>query len=118
MNYVIIGIYIISSVLGVVFFKIGSTDELLVSFSASFFSLKIHWLSVLGLILYIFSFLLYMGLIARSNLSQLVPVSTGIMYICTLLSAVIVFKETMHGWQIIGSILILAGVILMNIKAT
>lgn len=117
MNYFLVGIYVICSVSGLVLFKLGSANELTVSLSSSFFSLKIHLLSILGLALYVFSFLIYMGLIAKNDLSYLVPIVTGIVYLCTLISSVVVFKETMHGWQIVGSLLIITGIFLMNITS-
>lgn len=117
MQYVVLAIYVLCSVSGLVCFKLGSMDELSLAVTRSSFSLHISWLSVLGLALYICSFLIYMGLVAKNDLSYLMPVVTGAVYILTLVSSVTVFKETMHVTQVIGSVLILAGVVLMNIKA-
>lgn len=116
MQYFFIGVYILLSVFGLVLFKLGSANGLLLNLSSSFFSLKIHWMSIIGFLFYILSFLIYMALIAKSNLSQLVPIVTGIVYLATLASAVLIFKETIHSLQIVGSILVLIGVVLMNIN--
>lgn len=115
MNYILIGIYAVLSVSGLVFFKLGSVNELMIDFSSPFLSIKIHLFSILGLLLYVLSFLLYMGLIAKNDLSYIVPITTGIVYLCTLISSVVIFKETVYGFRITGSLLIIAGVILMNI---
>ena len=117
MNYVFIAIYVFLSVSGLVLFKLGSANELAISLSSSFLSVKIHLLSILGLLLYVLSFFVYMGLVSKNDLSHLVPIVTGIVYLSTLVASVVIFKEAMHGWQIVGSLLIIAGVILMNIPS-
>lgn len=116
MQYVVIAVYVLFSVSGLVLFKLGSTKALTLTIDQSFFSLKISWMSILGLLLYIASFLIYMGLISKNNLSHLFPVVTGAVYLLTMLSSVLVFKESIHFLQVVGSILILAGLMLMNVK--
>ena len=116
MQYVVISIYVLFSVAGVTCFKLGSTESLNISISNTYFSIKISWLSVLGLLLYIVSFLIYMGLISKNQLSYLIPLITGAVYLLTMFSSVIIFKEQIHFFQLAGSVLILFGLILMNIK--
>ena len=116
MHYLFLGIYVVLSVSGLVLFKLGSKQGFLFDISCAFFSLKVHWLSIIGLIFYALSFLIYMGLIVKSSLSQLIPIATGLVYLSTLASAVIVFKENIQGLQILGSAFILFGVVLMNYK--
>ena len=115
-QYVVISIYVLFSVAGVTCFKLGSTESLNISISNTYFSIKISWLSVLGLLLYIVSFLIYMGLISKNQLSYLIPLITGAVYLLTMFSSVIIFKEQIHFFQLAGSALILFGLILMNIK--
>lgn len=116
MQLIIIAIYVLCSVFGLVLFKLGSVEALTLEATRSFFSFKISWFSVLGLILYIISFLIYMGLVSKNNLSYLLPVVTGAVYLLTMLSSVLIFKESIHYVQLIGSALILLGLVLMNIK--
>lgn len=116
MEYLFIGIYVILSVSGLTLFKLGSKEGFLLDASSGFFLLNIHWFSIVGLVLYILSFLIYMGLIAKSNLSQLVPIATGLVYLATLATAFLVFRENIRGIQVFGSFLIIIGVVLMNIK--
>lgn len=116
MNILIILVYTLLSVSGVVFFKLGSTQELTLEVTASAFCLKISWLSILGLVFYVISFLIYMGLVAKTDLGYLVPVCTGVVYLMTLSASVLIFKESFTATDIVGSLLILGGVILMNIK--
>ena len=114
MEYFFIGIYVILSVSGLTLFKLGSKEGFLFNASSGFFSLNIYWFSIVGLVLYILSFLVYMGLIAKSNLSQLIPIATGLVYLATLVSAAYILKENIQGIQVLGCIVILIGVILMN----
>lgn len=57
-----------------------------------------------------------MGLVSKNNLSYLLPVVTGAVYLLTMLSSVLIFKESIYYVQLIGSALILLGLVLMNIK--
>lgn len=113
---IIITLYVLCSVLGVVCIKLGGTEAMAIEMTNRFFSIKIGWLPILGLTLYVVSFLIYIGLISKNNLSYLIPVTTGAVYLLTLLSSIVVFKEKLQLLQIIGSILVLAGVVLMNVK--
>ena len=117
MQYIIIAVYIFCSVSGLICFKLGSADILALDISPKFFSLKISWLSVLGLVLYIISFLIYMGLISRNNLSYVGPVTTGVVYLLLMIFSVVIFKETIQPVQIVGGFFIFLGLILMNIQA-
>ncbi len=53
MQFITMIIYVLCSVSGLVLFKLGNTEALTLEATPSFFSLKISWLSILGLILYI-----------------------------------------------------------------
>lgn len=114
MHFLFIGIYVVLSVTGVVLFKLGSKHGVFIDASPAFFSIKMHWLSIIGLIFYALSFLVYMGLLAKSNLSQLIPIATGLVYLATLVSAVCILKEDVQEMQVLGSIIILIGVALIN----
>ena len=57
-----------------------------------------------------------MGLVSKNNLSYLLPVVTGAVYLLTMFSSVLIFKESIYYVQLIGSALILLGLVLMNIK--
>lgn len=117
MQYLIIALYVLFSVSGVVFFKMGSADAMTLEVSRSNFSVQISWLSVIGLASYVISFLIYMGLVSKNDLSYLMPVVTGAVYLLTMCASVLIFKERIQCFQLLGSVLILAGLILMNVKS-
>ena len=112
--YVIV--YALISVGGLIFVKMGSTRKLHISFTSESFQLELNWLTLLGLLLYIASFIIYMTLISKNRLSYVVPLATAIVYILTLASAYFVFKEHLSLFQYIGCALIILGALLIQKK--
>ena len=80
-NYILIALYLVFSLAGVFLFKIGCQKEFMISLSTGIFSLHISLLSILGLISYVCSFLMYMFLISKFDMTYIVPVTTGLTYI-------------------------------------
>lgn len=115
-NYILIAVYLIFSLAGVFLFKIGCQKEFLVSVSTGIFSLNISLISIIGLLCYVCSFLMYMFLISKFDMTYIVPVTTGITYILTFILAVLIFKEAITVNKVIGSVLILMGVLVINMK--
>ena len=116
MQIITIIIYAVVSVTGLTLVKLGSSTPLSVSFQQSGFSFGVGWVTLLGLILYILSFLIYMTLIAKNNLTYITPVSSAVVYILTMVVSLCIFKEQVTSIQWIGWCLILVGVVLMNVK--
>ena len=116
MFVVVLIMYAFLSVGGLTLFKIGAQQTLNVGITGSALSLSISWLSLLGLAMYICSFLIYMGLVSKIQLSYLTPISTGVVYTLTLAVSFLVFHEPMNPLKLVGVFFILCGVILMNIK--
>lgn len=116
LNYILIAIYLILSVSGLVLFKLGCEKDFLVSISTGVFSLKISLLSILGLACYMCSFLMYMFLISKFEMTYIVPISTGITQVLTFILAVLVFKESITLSKIAGTAFILIGVAIINFK--
>lgn len=109
-------IYTLLSVSGLIFVKLGSTNGITkISFDSGLL-LQIPWQMILGFGLYVCSFLFYMFLINKFDLSYIVPVATGATYILTILSSKIIFNEIITTWKLVGSFFILIGVLLVNIN--
>ena len=49
-------------------------------------------------------------------LSYLTPISTGVVYTLTLMVSILVFHEPMTLLKTIGTVFVLCGIVLMNIK--
>ena len=116
MQFVSIIIYAIVSVSGLTLVKLGSENPLTLEIAKNYFSMNAGWVTILGLLLYVVSFLMYMKLVAQNSLTYLMPVSQGVVYLLTLLVSLYVLHEKMAMHQWMGCLLILSGLILMNIK--
>lgn len=114
MNKMMFALYIFSSVAGLIFFKFGANEALSIIVNNSFFEFKISWISLLGLGLYILSFLIYMGLVSKTELTYLIPISAAVTNVLIILSSVFIFNEHIKNIQLMGISLILIGVFLTN----
>lgn len=115
-NIILIVVYIILTIAGVVLFKLGTQKDFLVSIATGVFTLKISLMSIIGLVCYLCSFLMYMLLISKFDLTYIVPVTTGIVQVATFVLAIMIFKESVTISKVVATGLILMGVILLNIK--
>lgn len=108
-------IYVILSTSGLILFKLGSSN-LSIGLSKSIFSMNLPFLSLMGLLCYLCSFLLWMYLISKSDISFIVPLGVAVTNIAVLIGSYVILKESISGAAIVGTILIIIGVIVMNIK--
>lgn len=112
----IIGMYIFFTVGGLILLKLGS-DSINIIIKNGNFDISISYISILGFIAYIISFLLYtFFIIKKYNLSYIYPILTGLTQILVVLAGVFIFKEHINITGAIGIVLILVGLILLNIK--
>ena len=116
MQIIMILIYAVTAVSAVTLVKLGNVAPLTFSVGQAGFSFGIGWITLLGLLLYIVSFLIYMTLVSKNNLTYLTPVSSGMVYILTMIVSLSILKEQVTPTQWAGWGLILAGLLLMNLK--
>lgn len=114
LNIIFIALYLFCSVGGLTLVKIGSENNSF-ALNASFFSLQMSYFTLIGLILYILSFLMWIVIIGKFNLSYIQPLTTGLSYILIISASLFILKETITPFQWGGLVFILIGVILMNI---
>jgi small multidrug resistance pump len=88
---------------------IGSIDNGIIHISSS-------PLALLGLALYIFSFLTWLFLIKQHQISSIQPILTGIVVVGSFLVGVLLFQESFNLFKIIGVVLIVIGTLLMMIQ--
>ena len=67
-------------------------------------------------IIYGISFLLWSGIVARNELTYIVPISSAIVNILTVILGILIFKEHLTLIQIIGIGITVIGFVLMNWK--
>lgn len=108
-------IYVILSTSGIILFKLGSTD-LSVKMINNQLNMNFPALSLVGLLCYLLSFLLWMYIISKSDVSFIVPLGVGITNVLILVASVVFLKESISTNAMIGIGLILCGTLLMNIK--
>ena len=108
-------VYLFCTVGGLTLVKLGSEANKL-AITSSFFNLQLSYLTVLGLVLYVVSFIMWIVIVQQFDLSYIQPVTTGLSYVLIIAASIFVLKETVAPMQWIGLGFILVGVILMNLK--
>lgn len=114
MKYILTILYLIFTTSGLTLMKMGG-DSISLNFSKNI-NFKIGWLTLLGLVCYLISFFLWQKLLIKYDLSTIVPLVTGITQIIILIIGYVVFKESLNITSLIGSIIIIIGIVIMNIK--
>lgn len=114
MNYLLSVLYLLFTTSGVIFMKLGG-DSLKISFSDGFV-FKIGFLTLLGFVFYLCSFIIWQKLLVTYNLSFVIPVLTGLVQILSVIAAFIIFKEPITVFKILGIILIIGGIALLSVK--
>ena len=115
MQFVLIGVYLILTVAGLVFMKLGGNPGTLAVKDGTI-TLGMSIVSGIGFVCYLCSFLLFTRVVVMFDLSYIYPIVTGIVQILTLIASAVVFKENMSVHSVIGAIIIIVGIIIMNFK--
>ncbi|WP_315072883.1 EamA family transporter [uncultured Clostridium sp.] len=109
-------LYLVFSVSGLILMKTGSSDTSISLIQDKIiFDLKFQIL--IGAICYFISFALWIYILKSFNLNYIFPIVTGLGYILIMISSFFILKENITTQQIIGAVIILAGIILMNLKS-
>ena len=117
MKIFMIIIYLIFTVSGLILMKKGGNAGK-ITMGAGEFAFSISCISALGFICYIISFLLFTRIIMMfENVSYISPICNGIAQACIVIASIIFLKEQFSIATIGGAALIIAGVIVMNLKA-
>lgn len=114
--YFVFVIYVLLSAGALTLIKIGAHSASVLAIDGGVLNLRIGLWMIIGLVLYIVSFLLSLSLISSFNLNYYYPISAGAIYLVVAVFAAVFLKEQMSLAQYAGMGLILAGVILMNLK--
>ncbi len=115
-KYILVVFYILLYIAGLILLKLGGNTGSLVIENGSFvFSMNL--ISLVGFISYILSFLLFTNIIVKFDLSYIMPVSSGLVQLITLISGFVIFNEQIKIKGIIGAVIVIIGIIIMNIKS-
>lgn len=108
-------LYLVFTILGLILYKKGTNQEFLINISNGNLQLKMSVLSIVGLLCYVCSFLIYILILPRFNLTYIMPLMSAFSSISIYILSILVFKESLTVYGIVGSIIILVGVLILNI---
>ena len=115
MKVIFVILYLILTVSGLILMnKGGNAGNIQLNNGDIAFS--INWVSAIGFVCYICSFLLFTRMVIMFDLSYIMPLTTGIVQILSLVASSVVFKESISKQGIIGASIIIIGLIIMNYK--
>ncbi|BCA85452.1 hypothetical protein EsVE80_09750 [Enterococcus saigonensis] len=107
-------LYVVLSSMGIILFKLGS-DQVSFEVTKHAIGLNLSFLSILGLICYVVSFLLWMIIISKNEVSYIVPVGLAATNVAILIASSLILGESISTIQIIGISVIILGVFLINV---
>lgn len=107
-------IYVLLSSAGLVLFKLGSSN-LAIQLKDSFFSMNVSIISIAGLMCYLISFLLWMLIISKSDVSYIVPLGVACTNIAILVASHFILHETISTNSLVGAAVIIVGIVIMNL---
>jgi len=107
--------YIVLSAAGLVLIKMGRTDTT-IAIKDNLFTASVNLKLLLGLMAYICSFLLFVFLTGKFDLSYLFPVASSTIIVLTAVIGAVVLGEKLTAYSIAGIALISIGVIVINLK--
>ncbi len=116
MKLIVIIIYLLLSSGGLILMKLGA-EQMSIIVSKNVFNCSMSWISILGFICYIGSFLLFSFVLVRKfDLTYIMPIITGISQILVIIAGLAIFKEHINNYGIVGICLVIFGIIFLNIK--
>ena len=113
LNFFLIASYVIFAVAGSTLIKYGGLEKFSTLFKVPFTEISISWVTLFGIIAYGVSFVLYTILLNKFDLSFISPLTVSLVYILLMITAVIIFKEPMNSYKVIGCIVVLVGILLI-----
>ena len=89
-----------------------------ISISNSIFNIKLSSKMIVGLVIYVISFVLYLFIIPRLTFTNTFPILNGAVYMLIVMSGVFIFHEKITLQHVVGIALILAGIIVLGMIRT
>ena len=109
-------VYVCLSATALTLIKLGLGKDSTLLLDKGGFNLNLSWMLVGGALMYVVSFCLSMVVMKGMDLSLFYPLSAGLIYVVVCLLSFLVLKEKITTTQLIGMIVILAGIVIMNLK--
>ncbi len=112
-SYILLAIYIIFSSLGMVLIKSGASNSD-ISIKDNIFNMHVSLTFILGLLLYIVSFILWIFILQKFPLTYISPVSYGLVYIAIAIFSFLILNTIITKAQIIGAVFIIIGIFIAS----
>lgn len=112
---IILLIYVASTSLGLIAIKQGTGEGLPISFNGDRVQFHLNFFSIIGILLYGLSFVLYVYLISKFDLGYIIPLTTALVYVVIFIASYFIFKEVFTLMKVIGIALIVSGVIFLSL---
>src|SRR5687767_2672735 len=116
MNTALMILYVLFAVGGSTLIKAGSDTSAKVLFTLPVVAMNISAVTLFGILAYGASFVLYIILLSRFDLSFISPLLVGFVYVLLMFTAFFLFKESFTVYKILGCSFILIGVILVLMR--
>ncbi|MCX4374683.1 hypothetical protein [Thomasclavelia cocleata] len=116
MKYILCGVYVVFSVLGLTLIKVGGSQEINSHLEIPIVNIAVSIWSFVGIICYAISFLLYLIVISKFNLGFIIPILGGVINIMILIVAYFILKEALTFHMLLGAVIIVIGIVIMNIS--
>lgn len=113
---ILTGIYVLFTASALIVVKLSSKHGAFIDRINGHIHLNINALTLLGVVLYGASFLLYIYLISKFDLGYIIPLTTALVYAIIFIASYAIFNEAFTALKVAGIILIIAGLILLNLK--
>lgn len=114
-NIVLFILYVVLSSSGLILFKLGTINPN-INLNIFNFSIAISIKSIIGILCYGISFILWMIIVSKINLTLAMPLSVAIVNTLVVLGSCMFLKEKITLIQGIGIFIIIFGVSLISIK--
>ena len=114
-KYILFLIYILISVTGMALIKSGGTASSL-SLREGMLGLSVNIKYLIGMATYATSFMLYLIVLPRFDLSIFGPMAGSSIIVLSVLAGALIFGEKLDFWHILGVVLIIGGIFLINFK--
>ena len=115
MKYLLVALYLILTVSGLILYKLGANKGFSASVSGGFFKLDLSVISIIGLLFYLVSFLIYIFILPKFELSFIMPLTSAISYMSIFILSILILKETVTVTGIIGAVIIGIGIVIINL---
>lgn len=116
LNILLVAIYATLTVSGLICYKYGTNIAFSTTIKNANFILNINIIAIIGLFLYLLSFLLYMIVLPKFNLTDIMPIISAITSIAIYVLSIMFLKEEITIQKILGIVIIIIGVFIMTFK--